>query len=70
MNEYSIRLEKPHCNDCTKKTVSESASAKPIVPILKGISNDTTADLRSRLEQTLKTVKSSEALATADDDLL
>jgi late competence protein required for DNA uptake (superfamily II DNA/RNA helicase) len=75
MNEVSIRLEKPHCNECTKhkRTSKAKNSAKveqfpTAAQILSEVGKDVTADLRSRLSSIVKDSASHERLDTANDE--
>ena len=49
MNEYSIRLAKPHCNNCTKsKTESEAIASEQVASEIAAESN---MSLRDRLNK-------------------
>lgn len=55
MNEYTIKLAKPHCQDCGKVKVRDIDGNNRYVKkvtnkILLGVATDTTQDLRSRLD--------------------
>lgn len=63
MNEYSLKLTKPHCGNCGKVKVKgddgkghfiNKRSANP--QILSEIAEDTTNDLKSRLEGVVKSI--------------
>lgn len=64
MNEYSLKLVKPHCPNCGKVKVKDPEGKDRYVrkvssQILTGIAADSTNDLRNRL---------SSAVATADKE--
>lgn len=55
MNEYTVRLTRPHCNNCGKKLVKTSTGDKVYVSkrssgLLKEIAADDVNNLRSRLD--------------------
>lgn len=47
MNEYSIRLAKPHCNDCTKSKTEQALTAEDVVVVTAV--NDSISSMRERL---------------------
>jgi len=54
MNEYTIKLKFPHCNDCGKVKVTDAEGNDRYVKkvtnqILTGVAVETSADLRNRL---------------------
>lgn len=54
MNEYTLKLAKPHCSDCGKVKVKDRDGSVRYVKkvtnqILAGVAADTEQDLRSRL---------------------
>lgn len=54
MNEYTIKLKRPHCESCSKQKVKGNDGKnhfvrKNTVPILTEVAEETTEDLRSRL---------------------
>lgn len=58
MNEYTIKLTKPHCLDCGKVKVKDKDGKDRYVKkvsskILVGVAVDTSQDLRSRLDGTI-----------------
>lgn len=64
MNEYSLKLVRPHCNDCGKVKVKDAEGRGRFIKkvdnkVLLTVATDTTNDLRSRLD--------SLSAATADD---
>lgn len=68
MNEYSIRLAKPHCDNCHKPKNEEPRIVTiPVLPspILQPARIESLTDLRARLTKTTQTTEKSEA----DDDI-
>ena len=54
MNEYSLKLFKPHCGDCGKVRVKDAEGKDRFIrkasgKLLAGAAGDTSKDLRSRL---------------------
>ena len=54
MSEYTIKLKLPHCNDCGKVKVTDAEGKPRYVKkvtnqILTSVAQETSADLRSRL---------------------
>lgn len=55
MNEYSLKLVKPHCNNCGKTKVKDQDGRSRYVKkvsseVLTAVAADATDDLRSRLD--------------------
>jgi hypothetical protein len=55
MTEYTVKLAKPHCNNCSKIKVASADGKKRYVrkdslPIMASLAADSASDLRSRLD--------------------
>ena len=55
MSEYSLKLVRPHCNDCGKVKVKDHEGKDRFIKkitnqILTGVAADSTSSLRSRLD--------------------
>ena len=55
MDEYNLRLAKPHCNNCHKPKKSEDKEEAPMRKINAGLSD--TPSLAERLNQTIQSAK-------------
>lgn len=54
MNEYTVKLAKPHCDNCSKRKVEGTDGKNHFVrpstlPVISAIAEENTNDLRSRL---------------------
>lgn len=61
MNEYTLRLIKPHCADCGKVRVKDAEGRNRYVKkvtsrVLANVATDTSQDLRSRLDSTTNAI--------------
>jgi len=61
MNEYTVKLVKPHCENCSKRKVDGADGKKHFIrpnalPILSSVAEKNTGDLRSRLNSATSTV--------------
>lgn len=83
MNEVSIRLAKPHCDDCTAKrkpdtdTITERVLETITPPVIASVRSTTehVSDLRSRIRSIGTTIKevphvASDDPSLADEDML
>jgi len=67
MNEYQVKLVKPHCCDCGKiKVMGDDGKSRYVrkdsLPVMAALANETTTDLRNRLDGAL-------ALADKEEDI-
>ena len=61
MTEYTIKLAKPHCDNCSKIKVSSADGKKRYIrrdslPVMASLANESANDLRSRLDNAIKPV--------------
>ena len=61
MNEYTIKLARPHCDGCSKRKVNgadgKSYYVRPnVLPVISAMANDSTEDLRSRLDSVVSPI--------------
>ena len=63
INEYSLRLARPHCTACTKSKEEIPTTEEPIKPIAMSIQDDNIASLRSRMTKVIGGLA-----AVADDE--
>ena len=61
MNEYTIKLTKPHCPDCGKVKIKDVDGKSRYIKkvdnrILSAVANETSQDLRSRLDNIISPV--------------
>lgn len=66
MNEYTIKLARPHCEKCSKIKVSSPDGKKHFIrrdslPVMASLANESVVDLRSHLDNTVT--------PTMDDDI-
>ncbi|SRR5258706_8412020 len=62
MNEYTLKLIRPHCPNCGRKEVKDSDGRKHYVKkrssqILSSIADESADDLRSRLQNAISVTK-------------
>jgi len=62
MNEYSKRLDKPHCNACTNKKDNEEELSKGVSESAKVSIRDFQDRLRASIEEPIDTTKISDDL--------
>jgi hypothetical protein len=61
LNEYTIKLTKPHCNNCGKKEIKDASGKKRYIykrgtKILSSIAQDNAEELRARLQGIVKPI--------------
>lgn len=78
LDENTVRLKRPHCNDCAKVRVIDPVTGKKLLVskndgkvgnkanvVLQELAHDTTTDLRNRLAKVIQ-----ESLESTEDDLI
>jgi hypothetical protein len=59
MNEYTVKLKMPHCEDCSKRKITDAEGKTRFVrkgisvPVLASVAAETTQSLADRLKLTV-----------------